>query len=290
MTRSRVLLRRRGRRCSGERCVASFGRGGQPVMPVAGAGEGAPRLSHLRIPRSTAPGSGAPRPGPRRPGNGTGGSPGAGPTGSPETREMPESAIAGGMRSAAIAGGCRVAAVGLVVMAGWVTGVAVLTSVLPTPGRIFFNTAFGLTLGGSSIALAARDLAGARARVTRLLAALPGLLGAVTLGEYVTTRVAGIDNLFGFPQGTGPPVWPGRMAPTIAGCFVILAVGVVLPTLRREWPAQALALASLTLSLTAIVGHLYGAQALYRVSAYKGMPLQVALLLSVAGAGVLLAR
>ena len=112
-------------------------------MPVAGAGGGAPRLSHLRIPRSTAPGSAAPRPGPRRPGNGTGGSPGAGPTGSPETREMPESAIAGGMRSAAIAGGCLVAAVGLVVMAGWVTGVAVLTSVLPTPGRIFFNTAFG---------------------------------------------------------------------------------------------------------------------------------------------------
>src|SRR5690349_17451813 len=78
--------------------------------------------------------------------------------------------------------GAGVSAVGLVVLAGWLTGSDPLRAFRPTVEPMKFNTALCLALAGASLALQSLG----RARAFALAAAAGGLLvTTLTLAEWV---------------------------------------------------------------------------------------------------------
>ena len=158
---------------------------------------------------------------------------------------------------------------GSAVLVGWVLDIGVLKTVLPISGSTKANTALCFILIGVAIFSAARSPAtvdprtiDVRARVGDACAWVVGLIGAVTLAEYLSDWDPGIDQwLFHEAAGAVATSHPGRMAPESALCFLLLAISLV--TYRRTTPGHTIAVASIgsglivsALSLAALLSHL----------------------------------
>src|SRR6185436_13524058 len=87
--------------------------------------------------------------------------------------------------------GVSVALLGLAVMFGWHFDVRRLIQILPTSGPMVYNTALCFLLSGSGVLLAARGWH----RDGAALAAVAGLMGLLTLAEYLLGINLGIDQL-----------------------------------------------------------------------------------------------
>ena len=124
--------------------------------------------------------------------------------------------------------------VGGMVLAGWALDITVLKSILPGWVSMKPNTAFCFILTGAALWLTARQSAIRNqhsailfSRLARFLGLLAGLIGLLTLGEYVSGWNLGIDHwLFRGPTGTVGTSHPGRMAPETALNFVLLSVAL----------------------------------------------------------------
>gem|GEM_PF-1843096 len=124
-----------------------------------------------------------------------------------------------------ILSGPAVMLVGILVLTGWMLDYGPLKSIYPGWVSMKPNTAVGLILSGLALVLLA---AGKNSPRVRLWAALPavatGLLGALTLLQYFTGVEFGIDQLLFrdvvMPMHTSHP---GRMVPTTAFCFMLVA-------------------------------------------------------------------
>ena len=118
-------------------------------------------------------------------------------------------------------------ALGGAVLTGWALNIGVLKSVLPGWVTMKPNTALCFMLVGLGLGLGLRQSPGAGVFLSRLCLLLTGLIGLLSLGEYVLGRNLGIDQVL-FPElssavGTSHP---GRMAPDTALCFILCAAGV----------------------------------------------------------------
>ena len=124
--------------------------------------------------------------------------------------------------------------VGGLVLLGWAFDIAVFKSVLPGWVAMKANTALCFVLMGAALGLTTRRPAVESLKrpvsgllVARFLGALAGLLGLLTLGEYVFGWNPGLDQwLFVEPAGAVGTSHPGRMAPETALCFVALALAL----------------------------------------------------------------
>ncbi|MGW2641299.1 SpoIIE family protein phosphatase [Streptomyces sp. NPDC001348] len=187
------------------------------------------------------------------------------------------------------------ALIGAVGLSGWIFGIGVLKSVLPgTDASMKPNTAVALlALGLSALLVARRPVTPWTAAVARTAAVLAGLIGALTLVEYLTGAGLGIDQLLfrddtaGVATGT-----PGRMAPTTAVALVLGGVAALCAGTRRlpAWTSQVPGLAVLTLGMLRLYGFAYGVPQLERFGDYTGMALHTALALVLTGIAVFLAR
>lgn len=158
-----------------------------------------------------------------------------------------------------VAAGISVAT-GLAVLGGWIFDVSTLKSVVPGFVTMKVNTAVGLTLAGTSLALSERN--SVARRVSLAVAIAVALLGVVTGCEYVFGLDFGIDQLL-LPESVGEvgTLAPGRMAPTSAVNFAIIGTALALVGARRSIrAAQQLATLSGLIGLMSLVADLYGAR------------------------------
>ena len=163
---------------------------------------------------------------------------------------------------------------GTLVLLGWFWDVGWLTTVLP--GRIAMkpNTAVGFLFLGLALFLSTRSN---QTRGTQLWcaasASVVGLVGLLTLSEYLFHADFGIDQLLF--KDVAQATYPGRMAHITAFNFCIAGLSVLLLAFseKRATISQALAATSGLSALFAIIGYLYGVPVLYGSIEYTSMAL-----------------
>ncbi|OGQ87404.1 MAG: hypothetical protein A2512_01570 [Deltaproteobacteria bacterium RIFOXYD12_FULL_56_24] len=133
-----------------------------------------------------------------------------------------------------LAGLLSVFAGGLVIL-GWAFDITGIKSLSPDWVSVKANTALGFILAGSALLLSSLPSSTLSIRLARLCALLCGLIGLLTLAEYLFAWNPGFDQwLFVEPTNTLGTSHPGRMAPDTAVCFVLLAAGLVLISSSRK--------------------------------------------------------
>jgi PAS domain S-box-containing protein len=198
-------------------------------------------------------------------------------------------------RSRRLAGACGTgaAAIGSIAMAGWISGVDLLKSVVPGLVTMKANTALCLMVMGGALAVLSSRRASDRARaIAGASAAAAGLLALLVLSQYVIGRDLGVDTLlFDEPAGTVGTAHPGRMAVNTALGMILVAIALqLLPTRRAPRVATAAALAVLAMSFVALVGYTSGVTSLYGILTQTQMAVPTAAALLLLGAGLILAR
>ncbi|MDL2337478.1 MAG: hypothetical protein QFE16_06525 [Pseudomonadota bacterium] len=171
--------------------------------------------------------------------------------------------------------------VGLLVLAGWALKIEALKSVLPGLATMKVNTALGFVLAGIALALRQRD--GLRLGC----AAATIVLGGLSLAQDVTGADYGIDQLlFREAPGAAQVVAPGRMSVITALNFVLLGGALLLLGTRRAALRRTLE----ALALIALIGYVYGVEALYRLPGFGSVAVHTALAFALLAMGVLCAR
>jgi PAS domain S-box-containing protein len=148
--------------------------------------------------------------------------------------------------------------IGLIVLAGWATGVDALRSFLPNAVPMKANAAVLLVLLGTAVAM---NVAGYRPRLSRALAVVVLLVALATALEYATSRDLGIDRLLVADVAQPGAPYPGRMAFGSVVVFVAGSLAVLL--LGRAWrgwhPTAILAIVVAIVGSLGVIGYFYGA-------------------------------
>ena len=151
--------------------------------------------------------------------------------------------------------------IGGVVLVGWAFDIPALRSILPGWAPMKANSALGFILAGAALLSSSLPSSTLSARLARLCTLLCGLIGLLTLGEYLFAWNLGFDQwLFAepaYPVGTSHP---GRMAPDTAACFVLLAAGLTLAcgarkTTMRFWFTTILGSLTMAVALAAFMSY-----------------------------------
>jgi len=153
-------------------------------------------------------------------------------------------------------------------------------------------TAVGLILGGIGLLLLSGGRSGSsrlRLLAGRLAALAAAALGLVVLGQYlIDMRAAGGRGTL--VPGAGP--WALRPSPNTALALAFVGGALLAHSAQsgrvRPWAGRAAA-AALLVTLTALIGHAYGATTLYGFTRSGGMALSTAFALSALAVGVLFA-
>jgi len=130
---------------------------------------------------------------------------------------MPWTRLAG-----ALSGGLAVM-LGLAVLGGWALHSTFLIQIAPDLAPMQRNTAMCFALAG----LALLGLVADRPGRTIFFSAVSAIFAGGSLLEYFFSADFGIDQLLGIAYITTQTSEPGRMAPTTALCFVLLAIALV---------------------------------------------------------------
>ncbi len=185
--------------------------------------------------------------------------------------------------------------VGALVLVGWLFHVAVLKSILAGAVSMKPNTALAFVLAGAALALlAGPPVSASRTRAGQSFALLLGLIGGLTLCEFLLGWQLGIDELlFKDDSNAAGTLIPGRMAPSTAVCLVLLGLalaGIGWEPRRGFRPAEVLALVVAVVSMSSLVEYTIGQPIVFSFSQYTRMALHTAGFFLVLSAGVLLAR
>lgn len=183
-------------------------------------------------------------------------------------------------------------AVGLLALAGWLFDIPTLTSIVPGMTTIKANTALGFILCGISLGSHHYVQSKNPIRVVAIACAAVVLLMAVlTLGEYLSKRDFGIDQLLFEDKLTPQNLNPGRMSPAAALNFTLLGFALLLLSHNRyQRLLETLTISALFIATLALVGYAYGVPSLYQVVPYSSTALPTALAFAILSVGILLAR
>ena len=113
---------------------------------------------------------------------------------------------------------------GSVVLVGWALHSSLLIQVVPGLAPMQRNTAFDFALSG----LALLGVVWRKPRLTFIGSGIVATFAAGTLLEYLFRVNFGIDELLGAGYLMTQTSSPGRMSPTTALCFIVLAAGFTL--------------------------------------------------------------
>lgn len=177
------------------------------------------------------------------------------------------------------------------VLIGWATDCRVLKCVAPGLASMKVNTALALMLLGLSLGLisAVADRRRWVLPLARVAAVAVVLLGGGTLAEYIFASDFGIDQLL-VRDTRERAYFPGRPSP--ASALTMSLLGLALCCHRRQSRgmtglAQGLTLTAFAATGLALVGYVYGIDALYRMHPFSSMAVHTAATFVVLCGGVL---
>lgn len=176
----------------------------------------------------------------------------------------------------------------LLTLVGWVLDVPRLTDWWGDDISMLPNTAVCCLLCGVALLVACRDVP-RRGVALRIIGAVVGLVGGLTLLEHLTGVSLGIDTLL-LTRDWGQQATTSamRMGPPAASSFLLLGVATWSlaggRVARRN--AAALALLVMLIASLSLVGYLLGADQLYGVARFTGIARQTSLLLAILAMGV----
>ncbi len=185
------------------------------------------------------------------------------------------------------------AGLGAVGLAGWITGISSLTTLVPGQSQMKPNTAVSLLLIGLAGAVRWNESAPRELRIlTSAAAALVLVVGLGTLLEYASGVDLGIDQLL---FKSVPERHPGRPSPPTALALTLLAGALLLFDVRprsRSRPSEWMILTAGLVGFAAIVGAAFGAGPLYRLrtAPVTGVAVPTAVSLLLISAGMFLER
>ncbi|RNL78498.1 sensor histidine kinase [Nocardioides marmorisolisilvae] len=155
------------------------------------------------------------------------------------------------------------------VILGWFLGIRTLTSVVPNYNTMKFNTAVCLAVLACALLVRRRALAWAGVALVVTIAGL-------SLVEIVASTSLGVDQLVVADHSSSPTAAPGRMAPATGLALLALALALGLLLIRRTRDAQVLLVVPLAISLTALLGYVFGVEQLYRVASLSSIAVHTA--------------
>ncbi|MDJ0378777.1 EAL domain-containing protein [Cryobacterium sp. PH31-L1] len=169
-----------------------------------------------------------------------------------------------------------VGVVGLIVLFGWYAGSTVLAS-----GLFLMKPTAAVALVLLSTALFVTD----HRRLSAVLAGAVSVIGALSFLENILGVPLGVDTLLpSIPlSGINPMI-----APSTAFSLVILGGAVLFSSFARSTLALTLAVGTLCVSQTMILGYVYGVSSLYTVGGYSSTALVTAVGIAVLSAATLL--
>lgn len=193
-------------------------------------------------------------------------------------------------RILSVAFGAATAVLAGAVLVGWALDLPFLKSIYPGFPTMKANSAAALLITGVILVAAYNTAPSSRKRlVLDGLAAVVGLVGLLTLIQYVFGLNLGIDQILFRDSVTAP--WtsdPGRMSPVTAVVLVLAAVSFMASAPNRSPGAgQIAASAAMFASLLTVVGYVYGIQALRGPEMYTQVALPTALTLLSMSLGLL---
>jgi PAS domain S-box-containing protein len=197
-------------------------------------------------------------------------------------------------RKVSMLSGLFVAVLGATVLVGWMLDITALKSVLPGLVTMKANTAIGMLLCGSALALLSRGKITKQIRLsTAVMAVVVIAVGTLTLGEYLFGWELGIDQLLfhdaANPTGTSQP---GQMSPATAFCFLLAGCSLLMasrpPRLRLRLPIlAALGMSVIVVGGLALIGYATDSLFSLRWWNYTGMAIHTAVGFLSLGCGLL---
>ena len=179
---------------------------------------------------------------------------------------------------------------GLLVLAAWVLGIPSLKSVIPGAVEMKANTALGLVLSGSALALFSRPGRASSQVVARTMACLVASLGFATLVQYLGGWQLGIDQLLFRDTANAFNLAPGRMSPFSASTFGVLGLALALFPSYRLRPLLVLASALVILvGALSVVGYVWNASEMVTDNLLPPVAIHTAFAFIFLGSGLLLA-
>jgi signal transduction histidine kinase len=172
-------------------------------------------------------------------------------------------------------------AIGVMVLAGWMTGSTRLVALDMRFLAMLPNTATGVVAAGISVLLLHSRSSATRVRVARAMAALVFLLGLLVFASrQMGVELLHVGGMFRDRVATFPYRPVGLFATNSSVAFMLsgLALFAVASSGRRARAAARLCSAlALAIAATALLGHFYGAPALFAIDRLAGMALLTAL-------------
>jgi YD repeat-containing protein len=171
------------------------------------------------------------------------------------------------------------------VLAGWLLDIPRLTSLyLPGP-TVKTNAALCLLCAAlANLTLISAEGRGPAWRIVgRVLAAIPALVGALTLSEHIVGWDVGIDQLLARePAGALATMSPNRMGPPGSLGNLLLGTALLLrdsPSARRRTVGHVLTLLACVIAVLPLMGYANGFTQLYGLARYTGIALVTAVAL-----------
>ena len=184
----------------------------------------------------------------------------------------------------------------IVLIGGWALDVRELRTVIPGAVGMKAQAATLLAcLGIAVLLLAPARISPRRAWAGRSLAVLPGVYGALVLGEYVFGWSLGIDE-WPFVDRDGRLAGiahPGRLAPTTGVSFVLLSGALLTLDAGHSWrwrPYELLVIPTALVSATSLIGYAYSIPTFYGPASAAKMAVHTAACFIALSIGIALSR
>jgi signal transduction histidine kinase len=158
--------------------------------------------------------------------------------------------------------------VGLVVIIGWTFNIESFKSIFPNIVAMKANTALCFILIGISLFyLNEKQITKPKLRIAQICAILVGIIGFLTIIEYLFNYNIGIDQLL-FKEQVGAILTtnPGRMAETTSINFLIIGISLLIIDLKNRYgnsTYQSFVLIAISISLFSFAGYIYVATVSY---------------------------
>lgn len=165
----------------------------------------------------------------------------------------------------------------LLVMIGWFLHIPLLIQIFPTFIPMQFNTALCFLLSSIAVLIILLDI-----QIISFIANLIVLtIAGLTCIEYLFTINIGIDELFFRHYITTETVYPGRMAPNTAFCFLLSSFAIAILSFKTSyktyWLSACVSTSTFSIAIVSFLGYVFNLPEAYGWIFLTGMALHTSI-------------